>query len=209
MARSKRILWLAELCKGYDTVLDIGTDHGLVLKSAFEKGYIQKAIASDLRELPLKSAFKNLKNYPAQCIISDGFLAIDSKFDLAIIAGMGAYLITDILDHAPKGKYDLILQANDKIHVLRKYLMENGFSIIDEWVIHDHFYYVIIKATHGQMSLSEDDLWVGPKLKTKPEAQAFYKHQLKLIEKIMKTADETRREELMRLHQAYNHVIIC
>jgi tRNA (adenine22-N1)-methyltransferase len=209
MARSKRILWLADLCKGYDTVLDIGTDHGLVLKSAFEKGYIRQAIASDLREQPLKSASKNLKDYPAQCVISDGFLAIESPFDLGIISGMGAYLISDILDHAPIGQYDLILQPNDKIHVLRNYLMDHGWQITDEWVIHDHFYYVIIKAKRGSMHLSDDDIIVGPILKTKPEAQDFYKHKLKLIEKIMRTSDETKLIELKRLYQAYNHVIIC
>ncbi len=209
MARSKRILGLADLCKGYDTVLDIGTDHGLVLRTAFEKGYIRHAIASDLREQPLKSAQKNLKDYPAQCVISDGFLAIESQFDLVMIAGMGAYLISDILEHAPIGQYDLILQPNDKVHVLRSYLMENQWKITDEWVIHDHFYYVIIKATRGKMNLSDDDILVGPILKTKPEAQDFYKHKLKLIEKIMKTSDETKLQELKRLHQAYNHVIIC
>jgi tRNA (adenine22-N1)-methyltransferase len=209
MARSKRILWLADLCKGYDTVLDIGTDHGLVLKSAFEKGLIQKAIATDLRDKPLQSAKNNLKNYPVQFVISDGFLAVGEPFDLAIIAGMGAHLINDILDHRPFGDYDMILQANDKVHLLRRYLMEHGLMITDEWVIHDHFYYVIIKATKGAMQLSDDDILVGPILKTKPEAQAFYHHKLKLIDKIMKTADDMKLEELKRLRQAYNDVIIC
>lgn len=209
MARSKRIEWLAKLCKGYDTVLDIGTDHGLVLQSAFEKGYIRQAIASDLREKPLQSAKENLKNYPVQFVLSDGFLAIAEPFDLAIMAGMGAYLMTEILNHAPRQAIDFILQANDKVHVLRHYLMQNGFIITDEWVIHDHFYYVIIKATYGKMTLSDEDILVGPILKSKPEAKAFYKHKLKLIEKIMKTADETKLGELKRLHQAYNHVIMC
>ncbi len=209
MARSKRIVGLAELCKGYDTVLDIGTDHGLVLKSAFEKGYIKQAIATDLRDMPLQSAKNNLKNYPVNFIISDGFLALREPFDVAIIAGMGAHLINDILDHRPYGTYDLILQANDKVHLLRRYLMDHGLKITDEWVIHDHFYYVIIKATQGVMQLTDDDILVGPMLKTKPEAQAFYHHKLKLIDKIMKTADEVKLEELVRLRQAYNDVIIC
>ncbi|WBL31401.1 SAM-dependent methyltransferase [Candidatus Phytoplasma sacchari] len=43
----KRIYFIATLLKGYNVVLDIGTDHGLVLKKAFDLKYIKKAIATD------------------------------------------------------------------------------------------------------------------------------------------------------------------
>ncbi|MDR4968893.1 MAG: class I SAM-dependent methyltransferase, partial [Acholeplasmataceae bacterium] len=166
MARSKRIEFLAELTNGHHHVLDIGTDHGLVLKIAFEKGYIEKAIASDLREKPLKQAEKNLKNYPTSFIKSDGFLNVKEKFDLAIIAGMGSYLICDILDHAPNSEITYLLQPNDKIEILRAYLMKHHFKIIDEYLIFDKFYYVIIKAIRGKMVLNESDLYLGPILMT-------------------------------------------
>ena len=52
----KRIDFLASLTKGYQNVIDIGTDHGLVLKKAFEKGYIKSAIATDINPKPLNSA---------------------------------------------------------------------------------------------------------------------------------------------------------
>ncbi len=42
MARNKRISFLAELTKGFKTVLDIGTDHGLVLLEAFKKAILKK-----------------------------------------------------------------------------------------------------------------------------------------------------------------------
>lgn len=44
MARNKRIKYLAELTKGYDRVLDIGTDHGLVLLEAFKKDILNQLL---------------------------------------------------------------------------------------------------------------------------------------------------------------------
>ena len=157
MARNKRIRFLSECTIGYDQVLDIGTDHGLVLLEAFKKGYIKSAIASDLREEPLNSAKRNLKGYPVEFVVSDGFEQVKSDFDLAIIAGMGAYLIKDILKGAPKDK-TYILQANDNHDILRAYLADHGFEIIDEHIIFDKFYYIIMIVKQGSMTLLEKDL---------------------------------------------------
>ena len=209
MAKSKRILFLAELTKGYHSVLDIGTDHGFVLEKAFEKGYIQKGIASDLREQPLESAKNNLKNYPVTFVISDGFLAIKEDYDLAIIAGMGAHLIKDIMNQAPKKDITYILQANDKIDVLREYLMHHGFSIIDEYLVKDKFYYVILKVKRGQSKLTKEDILLGPVLRHKPESRQLYDHKLKQIDKIYENADEKRREELDAMRKIYKNTEIC
>ena len=209
MARSKRILFLAELTQGYHSVLDIGTDHGFVLEKAFEKGYIQKGIASDLREQPLKSAKNNLKNYPVTFVISDGFLAITDDFDLAIIAGMGAHLIKDIMNHAPKKDITYILQPNDKTDILREYLMNHGFSIIDEYLVKDKFYYVILKVKRGESKLTPEDILLGPVLRYKPESRALYDYKLKQIDKIYENADEKRREELDAMRKIYKNIEIC
>jgi tRNA (adenine22-N1)-methyltransferase len=209
MARSKRILFLAELTKGYHTVLDIGTDHGFVLEKAFEKGYIQKGIASDLREQPLKTAKNNLKNYPVTFVISDGFLAIKDDFDLAILAGMGAHLIKEIMNFAPKSDVTYILQPNDKPDVLRAYLMNHGFMIIDEYLVKDKFFYVILKVKRGQSTLSVEDILLGPVLRHKPESRQLYDHKLKQIDKIYENADEKRREELDAMRQIYKNIEIC
>jgi tRNA (adenine22-N1)-methyltransferase len=206
MAKSKRIAYLAELCKGYETVLDIGTDHGFVLKQAFDKHYIKHGIASDLREMPLRQAKDNLKGYPVTYRLSDGFLAIKEHFDLAIIAGMGAYLICDIMDHAPKREVTYLLQANEKTHILRDYLIRHGFEIIDEYLVFDRFYYIILKVKRGEMNLSEDDLYLGPILKSKQESKAYYAHKIAQIDKILPQADELRKDELKKMRQIYESV---
>lgn len=206
MAKSKRINFLAELCQGYHKVIDIGTDHGLVLKKAFEKGYIKEAIASDLREQPLKSAMKNLRNYPVTYVLSDGFLSIKENVDLAIIAGMGAYLICDILDHAPANDTHYLIQANDKVEVVRAYLMNHGFEIMDEHIVFDQFFYIIIHAKRGQMILSEEDIYLGPYLKHKKDSILYFQQKVKHIEKIMKKADKDRQEELLKMLKIYENL---
>jgi len=206
MVKSKRIQLIAELTRGYDTVIDIGSDHGFVLQIAFEKGYIKRGIATDLREKPLASAMKNLKNYPTTFVLSDGFLNVKESFDLAIIAGMGANLICDILEHAPYGEQTYLLQANEKIEILRAFLVNNDFEIIDEYIVHDHFYYLILKVKRGEMILSQEDLYLGPHLKKKSEALPYYAKKAAQIEKIMGKADEIRKEELIKMLKIYKNV---
>jgi tRNA (adenine22-N1)-methyltransferase len=206
MVKSKRIQFLAELTQGYDSVIDIGTDHGFVLQKAFENKYIKRGIATDLREKPLASAMKNLKNYPTTFVLSNGFLNVNESFDLAIIAGMGATLICDILEHAPYGNEIYLLQANDKIEILRAYLVENDFELIDEFIIYDKFYYVILKVKRGEMILSQEDLYLGPYLKNKSEAIPYYVKKAAQIEKIMSKADENRKEELVKMLKIYKNI---
>jgi len=207
MARSKRIKFLASLTKDHHVVLDVGTDHGLVLKEAFDSGFIIEAIASDINEAPLLQAQKNLKNHPVTYIQSDGFLHIKQTFDCVIIAGMGAYLIAQILERAPESKeIKYVLQANDKTPYLRKYLLEHEFAIEDEFIIMDKHYYEIIVARRGTMSLSEADIILGPKLRYKEDSHKYFKHKAAQILKVINKTDPVRQAELEKLCKIYQNL---
>jgi tRNA (adenine22-N1)-methyltransferase len=203
MVKNKRIGLLSDLCKGYERVLDIGTDHGLVLLEAFKKGYIKKGIASDLRELPLKQAYKNLKNYPVSFVLSDGFLAINEPYDLVIIAGMGTFLIGEILEHAPQSNMTFILQPNDKYEDFRRYLALNKFRIIDEYLVFEKHFYIIIKAERGIETLSEIEIILGPKLKHKKEATFYYQYKINQLEQLIPQVDEMRKNEILYIINIY------
>ncbi len=196
MARNKRIKFLASLLQGYEKVLDMGSDHGYVLEEAFKKGYIQKGIASDVREMPLKRSLKTLENYPVRGILSDGFLAISEPFDAAVIAGMGAYLIADIMRHAPLHDAVYILQPNDKYAYLRNALNDMGFEIIDEHIVDDKFFYIIFIVKKGKQQLSREDIFLGPFLKHKKEATPYYERRISLIKQIIAKAGDSTEEEL-------------
>ncbi|MFA6800677.1 MAG: class I SAM-dependent methyltransferase [Acholeplasmataceae bacterium] len=202
MANRKRISFLSKLLDGYDTVLDIGTDHGLVLKEALDLGYIKKGIACDINQEPLNQAKRNLNGYPIDFIQSDGFEYIHSSYDAVVIAGMGVHTMMHILDQKHESKI-YFLQPNDKYDILRKYLSDFGFKITDEFVIQDKFYYVILKVEKGTMKLAEEDFYLGPVLKKKDESIAYYKHQIKNIDKIIHAADEETSKKYKKILSYY------
>ncbi len=207
MVRNKRILFLASLLQGYDTVIDIGSDHGYVLEEAFKRGYIRYGIATDVRKMPLENSLQTLKNYPIKGVLSDGFLTIKDDFDCAVIAGMGAHLIADIMANAPLNDAVYILQPNDKHTSLRERLNALGFMITDEFIVHDKFYYLVMIVRRGHQDLSEEDLLLGPHLKLKEDAIPYYQRRIKTFENIMETADETRVNELKNEYQYLRKIV--
>ena len=141
-----RLKEIAKYLKGYEIACDIGCDHGLVLKYAFDNCYIKKGIAIDNKIGPLENAKKNLKDYDCVFYLNDGTKNLDINFNIGIISGMGAETIISILIDSPKTDY--ILVSHSDIELLRKYLFENNFLIVDEDVIYDKFYYVLIKVKY-------------------------------------------------------------
>lgn len=188
MIKDNRISFIASLIKGDNNILiDIGTDHGYLIKEAFSLGKIKKAIATDINKEPLLNAKRNLKDLNVTFYQTDGFKNIKENYNKVVIAGMGANLISKILNDAKTSKdITYYLQPNNKEKNLRKYLMDNNFKIVDEFVIFDKKYYVIIKAIRGSMNLSKEDLILGPILKTKKESINYYKHLIKWYNTIIK-----------------------
>lgn len=152
---------LAKAIKGYHIAIDIGTDHGYVLKYALDHQFIQRGIAADIAEKPLELAKQNLKGYPVTFYLSDGFLDVQEPFDVAVIAGMGAYTISHILKGAPEGDYDLILMAHDHLDDLRAFLKDNGYKIMYEEVIELKRFYHLIKAEKSIMVLTDKERITG------------------------------------------------
>ncbi|MGA0447824.1 MAG: tRNA (adenine(22)-N(1))-methyltransferase TrmK [Candidatus Phytoplasma pyri] len=134
--------------KNYEKVLDIGTDHGLVLKKAFELRNIKKGIASDNKFKPLMQAKKNLKKYHVNFYLSDGFDNIKEEFDLALICGMGVLNIIKILSKAPDKSKHFLLGPQGKIEYLLFWLEKNNFEIIEKYQIFDKFNYLFFKVTY-------------------------------------------------------------
>src|SRR5690554_273479 len=203
MARNKRFNTIISLIEPVDTLVDIGTDHGLAIKKAFELGLIKKAIAADINPKPLNQANENLKRYPFRFIVSDGFKNIKENFDTAIIAGMGSHTIIDILKDVADLEATFILQPNDKIELLRAFLMHNDYKIVDEVLVHDKFYYIVLKVVRGKMNLTKQDLILGPVLINKKEAKEYYHFKLKQLNRIIKTVDNERFNEISELINIY------
>ncbi|MFA5692675.1 MAG: tRNA (adenine(22)-N(1))-methyltransferase TrmK [Acholeplasmataceae bacterium] len=203
---NNRILHIANLTKGYHTVIDIGSDHGLVLKKAFDLGFIKKGISTDINEGPLLQAKENLKNYNVKYYLTDGFKNINETFDLAIITGMGPDLIYNIIKNENK-EIDYILGPNQKPYLLRKLLLENNFKIIEETIVYDRFFYIFLKVKKGVMNLSESEIYTGVNFKNKSLFKKYFLNEIKKINEIINNVKKERVNELTVIKSYYENMV--
>lgn len=155
---SKRLVRCADYIGITGCVADIGCDHGYLGISLLKNGQAQSVIAADIRPMPLQAAKENAKRFgfeqQMEFFLSDGATVIPRDFDVMVCAGMGADTIISILENAPWLKstsYRFVLQCQSKTAMLRKYLNENGFSIVRESALKDgRFLYTVMEVIFKQ-----------------------------------------------------------
>jgi len=164
---SLRMQKIADMVKS-QSVADIGCDHGFVaIYLVLEKG-LKKAVAMDINEGPLMRAAEHVEAYKLNDRISirqsDGAKElIKGEVDSAIIAGMGARLTVKILEESEdkfRSMENLVLSPHAEPHLVRQYLKDNGYMIIDEDMVYDEGKYYTIISTRYSKDFSQDyDEW--------------------------------------------------
>ncbi len=148
------------------TVADIGTDHAYIPIKLIEENIAKRVIASDIKEGPVKIAKQNIRknglNDKIEVRLGSGLSVLNkNEADTVIIAGMGGEMIEKILrDDEEKAKAALlILQPMNSQYELRKYLINNGYSIIDEDIAVEGFkVYNIMTVRAGHQKKFENDM---------------------------------------------------
>lgn len=203
MELSKRLELIASMVDRCSSIVDVGTDHGYIPIYLIKKGTCDRAVASDINKGPVDKAIKNVQREKLQdkiqCRLGGGLSTVRSgEVDGAIIAGMGGNLIRDIIledFHVFKALDFAILQPVQNPEVLRKFIYESGFIIIDEELCYDEGkYYEIIKIKNGNnpKTLREIDYEVSPVLakKNHPLLKEFVEYKLERYEKILDAIKE-------------------
>jgi len=205
MKLSERLLKIAELVHDCSTLADIGTDHGYIPVYCVREGLCKKAIACDINEGPLKSAEENISRYglgeKIDTRISDGLKELDTnEADTIIIAGMGGFLIRDILiAGADKISADtrLILQPMVAAAELREFLCANGYEIITEKLAReDDKFYNIILAKKGSGNCDEKEILVGKNISDDDNYPDYIKFHKCVLEKIIAGLEKSTGREL-------------
>ncbi|MBQ9978636.1 MAG: SAM-dependent methyltransferase [Clostridia bacterium] len=137
---NERLMTAVQFVREGSRLADVGTDHGYLPIFLILEGRISFAIAADINRGPLDKADENIHKYALdgkiKTVLCDGLTRIDKReVDDIAIFGMGGELIVNILDEAPWLKDTakrLILQPMTHPEKLRKYLADNGYSIIGE-----------------------------------------------------------------------------
>lgn len=157
MEDKKRLLDIISLIDKNKKVIDIGTDHGLVPLYLAKNGISENILATDILEKSLDKLRMRLDDNLRRIIttkVTDGFVGIEKQDkQVAIIAGMGANTIIDIieksLDFAKNLDY-LVLASNVNTEKLRTYLVDNNFEIIKDFLSYENNkYYDILKVRFG------------------------------------------------------------
>jgi tRNA (adenine22-N1)-methyltransferase len=122
---------------------DIGTDHGLVPIAAVERDVARRAIASDLREAPLRVARRNVESARLADRVSlmqgDGLGGLGGLgVDAIVLAGMSGERIVQLCSAAPevlRSAEQLVLQPNSGVHVVRAWARGAGWHLRDERMV--------------------------------------------------------------------------
>lgn len=170
MNDKKRLMEIVNIIDNDKSVIDIGTDHGLVPLYLAKNKISTDILATDISAPSLKKLEDKLDDDLREIIktkVTDGFKSIEAKENqVAVIAGMGGNTIIDIIDKSldfAKNLDYMILASNIATEKLRDYLIQNNFEILRDFLTFEHGkYYDILKVSYGnsrQLSLS--DIYYG------------------------------------------------
>lgn len=195
-------------------VADVGTDHGYLIAELVESGRCPRGYACDINPQPLEKARSWIRKKGLSDRITllccDGLCQVPmDQVQEVVIAGMGGELISHILSACPALKREevgLVLQPMSRAALLRRWLGENGFSLLKETALQENgFYYSVMRAcyTGRRVSLSEAQARTGLLAgQTEPEAQAYLLRQREILARIAEqTARSPRMAEQSRHYQ--------
>lgn len=205
---TKRIKKIVSMINNYDTLCDIGADHGYVIKHAFDLNKISSAIAVDINKEPLENAKANLTKYPVKFVLSNGFNNVRDDFDLCVIAGMGGIQIIEILKKRPNINADYILVAHNNVHILRKELENLNLYIVDETIEYEKgHYYQMIKVRNGHNPISDKQCYIGVYLSSDLIAKKYYQNEIEKQKELLDKVPENKKVEIKKIIKYYEEGI--
>lgn len=202
---------------GGGRVVDVGTDHAYLPIFLVREGIVARALACDINQGPIDSARANIAAAGLadriETMRTDGLHGVeDFQPDHIMIFGMGGELIIKILTEAPwvrDGKIGLILQPMSRAHLLRAWLLGNGFEITGETITFEDKYYQTVAACYcgKRQTHSTEELLLGKTniAENPPHFEGFLRHEIGVYESILKgksrsaTADARAEEEILRI----------
>ncbi len=213
-----RLKKITEIVPPSETIADIGCDHAYVSIELVKSGKVQRALACDVNEGPLKSARQNIitegLSSQIETRLSDGLKeVITHEADTVIIAGMGGLLMERILTGRLEDFDTFVLSPQSDIEHFRHFLIDNNMLITDEcMLIDDRKFYTImtvvpkkrldtdshINDTSSYYQKDEDFIYGGLLIHKKDEIlhQFLLKEQTRFESILQRTTNEDIQKSL-------------
>ena len=175
MILDTRLRTAADMVPSGARLADIGSDHAYLPIALCLENKIEYALASDINEGPVAAAVANIhKNGLSNRITAIRADGLDKTREFApnciTILGMGGELIVSILQKAEWVKDEnitLVLQPMTHPEILAKFLIQQGFDIINEHIVQDgnrddRIYRIISAKFDGKTrELTEGEALIG------------------------------------------------
>lgn len=160
---SARLETVAGFVQKGSSVIDVGTDHGLLPVYLAMNGFASRIIASDISIGSLGSARRTAAKYGVVDKISfveaKGLSGVrEQEINTIVIAGLGGETISGILRDAPwtrQNEKRLILQPQTKVPELCDYLRLTGYSLHEARLALDTGKIYVVMLVKGGKSSSE------------------------------------------------------
>jgi len=215
MELSKRLNWIIEKLDKVEIIMDVGTDHGYIPIYLVKNDIAKKVIASDINKEPLKKAKINASLDGVldkiDLRLGGGLFPLNNReANAVIIAGMGGNLIRDILENdlnKVKNLDYLILQPAQNPEVLRKYLYNNNYEILEEDIcLDENKYYEIFKVKYksGDYILLEDIFYeISPTMLSKklPLFKSYIENKIEKNKKVMEFIKDNTEHAIERKNE--------
>lgn len=222
MQLSNRLKAITEFVSMGSTLADIGCDHAFVSIYLVHHKIANHVVALDINKGPLERASQNVKKYgyeeEIELRLSDGAKKLQpGEVDTILIAGMGGSLMVKILSDSPlvvNACQELVLSPQSEVFLVREYLHQIGFQIVEEdMLIDEGKFYTILKAVKGSQTFNKFVFYKYGKLLLEDKNQTLNDY-LKLEKlKIIEIADNLKMEatsnSIQRLSQLQKELKYC
>lgn len=161
---TKRIEKISLYINDDEKVLDVGCDSALLSINLAKRGIY--SIASDLRSNIIENAEKNIKENLKKYIsfrVGSGITLKEEENDFTLVmAGMGSYLMIDILRSTNKKFKKIITISNNNHDMLRREFLSLGYIVDKEEIIKErNKYYNLIIFKEGYKKYKDEELIIG------------------------------------------------
>ena len=149
MELSRRLRAVASYVDKGAIVYDVGSDHALIPCYLVANGICEKVYAGDNKEGPLDNASANIERYGLKDkvipVLADGLSDVAEDVDTVIVSGMGVNTAIAIFEGEELSRFKkIIVQVNKDTDQLRQYISDHHYTILDECVVLDDFFYEIV-----------------------------------------------------------------
>ena len=200
---SKRLNAVASFINANDKVIDIGCDHGYLGIYLVKNNLVMDILLTDVRSSALNNAILNIKkNYlEIKTKLTNGLENINIiDYNTIVISGMGTKTIKEIFNHKNIDSINkIIIQSNNNLDELRKFMINNGYYIKDEITLFENnIWYVVINFQKGLSYLEDKYINFGLPKKDKIN---YYNYLIKNYNKIYQNIPKKNKNSSIILNK--------